>query len=450
MTESSHQSGASLLERLSLPISQVSPITKRGHVIKCIGLVIEAQCPSVFLGEHCVVISTGLLERKINCEVVGFREGNVLLMPLTSIKGLRYGSVVEAYGKQVSVPVGKNYIGRVLNAFGESIDGTDEIIPENRECLYQPSINPLSRNKITRRFSTGIKAIDGMLTLGCGQRIGIFASSGVGKSVLLSAICQHNSTENHINVVALVGERGREVQEFVSETLSEDSLKQSIVYAATAEEPPLTRIHAVYSAVAMAEYLSKQGVEVLLVIDSMTRFAMALREVGLAVGEAPTMRGYTTSVFSILPSIVERCGNFNRRGSITGLFTVLTEGEEGTDPAAETLKAILDGHILLTSTLAERGHYPAIDILKSVSRLFNSLASQEQNQAALILKEFLSDFQENRALIELSAHENENLQMKVQTHKKVSVFLKQDISTHVTSAQSIEDLITLAKVINDA
>ena len=223
-------------------------------------------------------------------------------------------------------------------------------------------------------------------------------SSGVGKSVLLSSICKHHSTENRINIVALVGERGREVQEFISETLGEQGLKQSIVYAATAEEPPLTRIHAVYSAVAIAEYLSKQGMEILLIVDSMTRFAMALREVGLAIGEAPTMRGYTTSVFTVLPTLVERCGSFSERGCITGLFTVLTEGEEGGDPAAESLKEILDGHIQLSASLAERGHYPAIDTLKSVSRLFHSLVSDEQRNAAMLMKNILADYQTNRAL----------------------------------------------------
>ena len=431
-------------------LEQVSPLKKRGHVVKCIGLVIEAKCPSVFLGEHCVVISAGLSGKKIDCEVAGFKESHVLLMPLVSTRGIKFGSIVEAYGKYVTVPVGNGYIGRVLNAFGKPIDGKEAIVAETVESIYKPSLNPLLRAPVNREFETGIRSIDSMLTLGRGQRVGIFAASGVGKSMLLSSICQHNSNNNHINIVVLVGERGREVQEFVTETLGKKSLARSVVYAATAEEPPLTRIHAVYSALAMAEYLSNNGTEVLLVIDSMTRFAMALREVGLAIGEAPTMRGYTTSVFTVLPSVVERCGNFQGRGGITGLFTVLTEGEEGTDPAAETLKAILDGHIQLSSYLAERGHYPAIDMLRSISRLFNKLASNEQREAALVIKDALADYEENRALIELNAEDSKSLQRKADNYKKITQFLKQDYSVTSLAGKTVRDLLALSLEVKSA
>lgn len=385
---------------------------RRGNVLQSIGLVIEATCPGVFVGELCQIHPIQG-DKTLLAEVVGFKQGKVLLMPYEKIRGIGHGSLVEASGEVAVARVGDQLLGRVVDAFGEPLDGGGSLDLNEHLPIYRQPINPLARKRIDTVVPTGIKAIDTFVTLGKGQRIGLFAGSGVGKSTLLSSICKN--LEDQINVIALIGERGREVEEFVNDTLGPEGLKKSIVIAATAEQPPLVRAHAVYSACAIAEYFSNKGVNVLFTMDSITRFAMALREVGLAIGEPPTSKGYTTSVFAAIPDIVERCGHFNDRGAITAIFTILVEGDDFNDPVVDALRAILDGHIVLTRELAERGHYPAIDVLKSTSRLFNRLNSNDhsndhnndhgKDKVALIRqgKAILAKYQDSRELIEMGA-----------------------------------------------
>lgn len=416
----------------------------QGTVLQSIGLVIDAHCPGVFVGELCEVI-TKHGDEKILCEVVGFKEDRVLLMPYEKPRGITLGSKVKALGKVASVNVGDEFLGRVVDAFGEPIDDGPAINFQKEVSLYKEPINPLKRKNIQNVFSTGIKAIDSCLTLGKGQRVGVFAGSGVGKSSLLASICKSSVTNQQINIIALIGERGREVEEFISETLGKDGIKNSIVIAATAEQPPLVRAHAVYSAIAMAEHFSEQGKDVFFTLDSMTRFAMALREVGLAIGEPPTIKGYTTSVFSAIPSIVERCGEFKSRGAITAIFTVLVEGDDFNDPIVDTLRAILDGHIVLTRKLAEKFHYPAIDILQSVSRLFNSLSTDSQKRTVAKVRLALSNYEENKELLELGMldGDQEYINALKSNYKLISSFLQQELNISSSYDSSLSNLLSL-------
>lgn len=438
VTEISMPHSQGLKDRYLNALQKITLQRNLGIVLQNIGLVIEVSCPGLCLAQLCEIeasIDNSL--RTILCEVVGFKEDRTLVMPYEKATGIAYGCKVSALNSFATIPVGFEFIGRVVDSFGAPLDSGGSIKAAKQMAIYRQPINPLQRLSISEIFVTGIKAIDACLTLGKGQRIGLFAGSGVGKSSLISSICRNSVEQGQINIIALVGERGREVQEFVQDTLGDAGMRNSIVFAATAEQPPLIRAHAVYAAVAMAEFFSEQGREVLLVVDSMTRFAMALREVGLAIGEPPTMRGYTTSVLSALPSIAERCGRFNQRGAITGIFSVLTEGDELNDPAAETLKAILDGHIVLSPSLAQRDHYPAIDVLKSVSRLFNRLSVPEQRHAIKSLRSIIAKYEENRTLLELSMTENAAVQMIRQGYEVCSGFLQQGLEQQSALADTL-------------
>lgn len=426
-------------------LSQIALLNKSGIVLQNTGLVVEVNCPGLYLGQLCEIQPSLAGTPNILCQVIGFKEQRTLIMPYKKAAGITFGCRVKALDSFASAPAGMAYIGRVIDAFGQPLDEGDAIVAQAQMPIYREPINPLHRKSIDTVFVTGIKAIDTAITLGKGQRVGLFAGSGLGKSTLLAAMCQRRQDKKQVNIIALVGERGREVQEFVQDTLGEQGMQNSVVVAATAEQPPLIRAQAVYTAVAMAEYFSTQGVEVLLVIDSMTRFAMALREIGLAAGEPPTMRGYTASVLSALPAVVERCGSFSGRAAITGIFSVLTEGEENSDPVAETLKAILDGHIILSPALAQREHYPAIDISRSISRIFSRLASKEQKEAVKTLRNILVRFEENRTLLEMGMADNADLQKLRKHYQACCAFLQQAQHQHVTQNDCLQLLETLAK-----
>ncbi|MFT4925220.1 MAG: flagellum-specific ATP synthase [Phenylobacterium sp.] len=419
------------MERYLTAVAKIPTRMRHGSVLQSIGLVIEATCPGVFVGELCRIHPVQG-HKTIVAEVVGFKPGKVLLMPYEKVRGITHGSLVEATGEVALARVDEKLLGRVVDAFGEPLDGGPSITFSTSLPIYREPINPLARKRITEVVPVGIKAIDTFITLGKGQRIGLFAGSGVGKSTLLSSVCKN--LEGQINVIALIGERGREVEEFVNDTLGPEGLKKSIVVAATAEQPPLVRAHAVYTACAMAEYFSNQGRDVLFTMDSITRFAMALREVGLAIGEPPTTKGYTTSVFAAIPDIVERCGQFNDRGAITAIFTILVEGDDFNDPVVDALRAILDGHIVLTRELAERGHYPAIDVLKSTSRLFNRLNDVEKIALTRKAKVVLAKYQDSRELIEIGAFSQDNATQTqlVKQWQSLMNFLSQDAGVAVS------------------
>lgn len=390
----------------SKKLQTITPFTKYGLVVNVIGLTVEVRCLGLFTGELVSIQCKGTAGN-IGGEVTGIRGDTALVMVFGDIAGIAYGCQVTATGQTATIQIGRGMLGRVLNAMAEPIDH-DGSIGTTERCLLRPEpISPLERKQIDQVFPTGIKVVDGLLTIGVGQRMGLFANAGVGKSSLLSAICKNAAAAQRIAVVVLVGERGREVEEFVSSTKKSVSHENTIVIAATAEQPALMRIRAVYTALAIAEFFSRQGDEVMFIADSMTRFAMALREVGLACGEPPTVRGYTSSVFAVLPAVIERCGNFKNRGAITGVFSVLVEGELANDPAADAMKAVLDGHIVLSQALAEKEHYPAVDLMKSVSRLFPKLATPLQRSKSQQIRRLWSLFEEQKTMIQLGMAEQD-------------------------------------------
>jgi flagellum-specific ATP synthase len=375
---------------------------RHGRLVAFNGLVIESIGPNAHLGELCEVVPEDGRE-PVQAEVVGFRQDRVLLMPYGNVRGIAADSVVRATGKNLSIPVGDALLGRVVDAFSRPLDDKGELLLSGEYPLYREPINPLDRDEITEVLETGIRAIDSMLTLGVGQRIGVFAGSGVGKSTLLGMMARHMDVD--VTVLALIGERGREVGDFVRQSLGEAGLKRSVVIAATADQPALVRTHAVHAAHAIAEYFRDQGKSVLLIVDSMTRFAMAQREIGLAIGEPPTFRGYTPSVFAALPRVLERCGRVRGSGAISAVYSVLVEGDDMNEPVTDHMRAILDGHVVLTRELAARGHHPAIDLLQSTSRLMSHVAEAAEQELARAARKVLAVYEGSRDLIELGAHQ---------------------------------------------
>lgn len=379
----------------------VAPMVRRlGEVSSYNGLVIEAQGPEVGVGELCHIERSGAAP--ILAEVVGFRNGRTQLMPFGEIDGLAPGLQIRTCERSLAVPVGDALLGRVVNAFCEPVDG-QPLHCERRYPLRRAPINPLERAPITAAVNTGIRAIDTLLSVGEGQRIGVFAGSGVGKSTLLGALAREVKAD--VTVLALIGERGREVGDFLRNSLGDAGLRRSVVMVATADESAVTRVHAAHAAHAVAEYFRDSGRSVLLVIDSMTRFAMAQREIGLATGEPPTFRGYTPSVFAQLPRMLERCGKLRSGGSITGIYSVLVEGDDMNEPVTDHMRAILDGHIVLSRELAARGHHPAIDILHSASRVMDAVVNAGQLALAREARRQLALYEGSRDLIELGAHQ---------------------------------------------
>lgn len=410
-----------------------------GRVVQVIGLIIESEGPDASVGELCH-ISPSKHEHSIPCEVVGFRGNRVLLMPLGETRDIHPGAKVMSTGHKLRVAVGPGLLGRILNGLGEPID---ELGPIDYEVKVPLDLQPphlLRRKRISERFYTGIRSIDTLIPIGKGQRVGIFAGSGVGKSTLLGMIARN--AECDINVISLVGERIREVREFIENDLGEEGLKKSVLIAATSNQPALVRQKAAFLSMAIAEYFRDQGKDVLLMMDSVTRFAMAQREIGLAVGEPPATRGYTPSVFSMLPQLLERAGT-GESGSITGLFTTLVEGDDMNDPIGDTVRAILDGHMVLSRDLANQGHYPPIQVLESLSRLQGTLLSDHQKNINTFTRECLDVYRKNKDLIQVGAYQegvNPNTDKALKLVDRINFFLRQGINESVDPKSCFKQL----------
>ncbi len=414
-------------------------LENRGRVVQLIGLVIESVGPLASLGELCR-IESGRHDGSTLAEVVGFRNHHVLLMPLGEIQGIHPGSEVIALGTPLQAPVGDSLMGRVIDALGKPLDDFGPINAEDMVPVNFLPPHPLKRQRIRDTFHTGIKAIDTFMPCGRGQRMGIFAGSGVGKSTLLGMMASH--AEADVNVIALIGERGREVREFLEKDLDEAGRKKSVVIVATSNQPALARLRGAFLAMAIAEHFRDSGKNVLLMMDSVTRFAMAQREIGLAVGEPPATRGYTPSVFSLLPQLLERAGT-GEAGSITGLFTVLVEADDMNDPIADAVRSILDGHIVLTRELATQNHYPAIDVLESVSRLVRDLTSAEQLELAGRGREMLALYRKNQDLINIGAYpmgSNAAIDESIMLQEPLKKFLRQRVNEGFELDQSWQGL----------
>ena len=395
-------------------LHSVELVQRIGWVRQMQGLAIEAQGPDATVGELCRILPRAAprlhgqqalqdVKQGVLAEVVGLKADRVILMPYGSLQGIAAGAEVIALGRQSTLSVGPQLLGRVIDGFGHALDGLPDPVAPIQRPLHAVALNPMQRPRIEHILQTGVRCIDSLLTLGLGQRIGIFAGSGVGKSTLLGMIARHATAD--INVIALIGERGREVREFIDKQLGPEGLKRSIVVVATSDQPALARIRAAYAAVTIAEYFRDAGQQVLLTMDSITRFAMARREVGLAAGEPPTARGYTPSVFAELPQLCERCGTAPSGGSITALLTVLVEGDDLNEPVSDSLRSILDGHIVLSRHLAHQGQYPAIDVLKSASRLLPDLTSVHEQSLITESIKHLAILERNRQLVDIGAYE---------------------------------------------
>jgi flagellum-specific ATP synthase len=379
------------------------PLAHRwGELLGFNGLVMEAHGPDATIGELCEIESAADGQR-VRAEVVGFRDGRVLLMPFGHLRGVSIGTRIRALGCSLQVPVGRALIGRVIDAFGVPLDGGPDIAVEGRREIQRAPINPMRRAPLDEALETGVRAIDGVLPFAKGQRVGVFAGSGVGKSTLLGMMARHVRAD--VVVIALVGERGREVGDFLDNALGQEGRERSVMLVATADQPALVRTHAVHAAHAMAEFFRDEGMDVLLIVDSITRFAMAQREVGLAVGEPPTSRGYPPSVFNLLPQILERGGRIRDGGSVSAIYSVLVEGDDMNEPVADHMRAILDGHVVLSRDLAARGQLPAIDLLSSVSRLVSSVADEEQQQVIQRVRSIISTYQTSRDLVDMGAYQ---------------------------------------------
>lgn len=416
-------------------LGQAQAIRTSGSVRQVIGLVIESNGPTSSIGEMCMI--HGEEGKKIPAEVVGFRDEKVLLMPLGKMEGIHPGCKVFNTCRPLKVNVSVKMLGRVLDGLGNPQDGMEPVYPEKESPIASTPPPPLQRRRIHQPMSLGIRSIDGLLTCGKGQRMGIFSGSGVGKSTLMGMIARNASAD--VNVIALIGERGREVRDFIEKDLGKKGLERSVVVAATSDQPPLVRIKGASVATTIAEFFRDQGMDVILMMDSVTRFAMAQREVGLAIGEPPTTRGYTPSVFAMLPQLLERAGT-SEKGCITGLYTVLVEGDDMNEPIADAIRAILDGHIVLSRDLASRNHYPPVDILNSVSRLMIDVVNGDHYKAAGKLRDVLATYRENEDLINIGAYvpkSNPRIDFALSMIDRVNQFLKQGIEE--TSAY--EDIV---------
>ena len=427
-------------DMLNKKIREINTTYCEGIVKQVIGLTIEVQGIQAFVGELCTIYN--LENNPIRCEVVGFREDAVLLMPLGELKGIAPGCIVIPEKRPLEVKCSNELLGRVLDGLGNPLEGKDILSDEAYPLENQPP-DPLKRKRIKEVLPTGVRAIDGFLTCGDGQRIGIFAGSGVGKSTTLGMIAREAKAD--INVIALIGERGREVLEFIEKDLGPEGMKRSVVVCATSDKPALIRIKGALTATAIAEYFRDQGKKVILMMDSVTRFAMAQREVGLAIGEPPAQKGYTPSVFAMLPKLMERSGTSDK-GSITAFYTVLVDGDDFNEPIADAVRGILDGHIVLSRSLAHKNHYPAIDILNSVSRLMNSIASKGHKESASIARDLLATYKESEDLINLGAYvrgSNKKIDLAIEYHDALDRYLKQGVEEKSEFDDSIGNLISL-------
>ena len=419
------------------------PIRSTGRVTDVVGLVVEAHGPVSCLGTVCDIYAKHN-NHKITAEVSGFKNNNVLLMPLEEILGIGPGCRVVARQQQAVVPVGPGMLGRVIDGLGNPIDGKGPISGEADYSIYATSINPMMRKRIFKPLDLGIRVINGLLTIGCGQRVGVFAGSGVGKSVLLGMIAR--KTRADVNVIALIGERGREVNEFIAKELGENGLARSVIVVATSDRLPMIRMRGAFIATAIAEYFRDQGHHVNLMMDSVTRFAMAQREIGLALGEPPTTKGYTPSVFNLLPKLLERAGTSANRGTITGLYTVLVEGDDTNEPIADALRSLLDGHINLDRNLAMENHYPAVDVLSSISRVMSDITDEKHRQNAQRLKQILATYRKAEDLINIGAYvagSNSKIDYAIEMFEKISKYLRQTVEETVNYQDSVSQLEAL-------
>ena len=426
------------LSRYLSAVEDIRPIRFHGKVTQVVGLVIEGYCPDSAVGTLCDIFPQG--GEPILAEVVGFRDNKTLLMPLGELRGVGLGSLIAVRREKATLGVGHGLLGRVIDGLGVPIDDRGPILVEEESPIYAQPVNPMKRRPIRKPLDLGIRAINGLLTCGEGQRVGIMAGSGVGKSTLLGMIARY--TEADINVIALIGERGRELREFIEKDLQEEGLRKSVVVVATSDQPPLVRMRGAYIATTIAEYFQAQGKRVLLMMDSATRFAMAMREVGLAIGEPPTTKGYTPSVFAALPKLLERTGSFSE-GSITGLYTVLVEGDDFNEPISDAMRSILDGHIVLSRQLAARNIYPPIDILESASRVIMDVTSREHQNFCGRFKELLATYRQSEDLINIGAYKagsNPKIDEAISKMDRIIAYLKQDIQEPVTLQESVAGL----------
>lgn len=415
------------IREISNNINGLNSVPKRfGKVSSVIGTVIEATGLNASVGElHIIHTGSG----KIQAEVVGLKQEITLLMPLDRIEGIKAGCLVETTPSSMSISIGKDLLGRVIDANGEPIDDKPPVRNAEQYPVHNDPPGPLERKNIDEMLYTGVRSIDGFISMGKGQRMGIFSGSGVGKSTLMGMIARHSSAD--VNVIALIGERGREVKEFIDEVLGAEGLERSVVVATTSDKAAMSRVKAAYTATAVAEYFRDEGKDVLLMMDSVTRVAMAQREIGLASGEPPTTKGYTPSVFAMLPKLMERAGQTSQ-GSITGLYTVLVDNDDMNEPIADATRSILDGHIVLSRKLAQKNHYPAVDVLSSVSRIMNSIVDSEQQQVSRQARELLATYDEAEDLISIGAYaegSNPKIDRAIDRIDALNDFLTQDMGS---------------------
>lgn len=416
-----------------------------GEVTEMVGLLIESRGPAVAVGSFCEVLTSA--GRIVRTQVVGFRNGRVLSIPLEETDGIQLGDRVIARAEDSRLTVGRDLLGRVLDGFGMPMDDGPKIRAEAQYNLFTTPPNPLSREPVNQQLVTGIRVIDGLLTCGKGQRIGLFGGSGVGKSTLLGAMSRQNGAD--VTVIALIGERNREVRAFIDHELGPEGRSRSVLVVATSDRPAPLRIRACFVALAVAEFFRDQGLNVLLVMDSVTRLAMAQREIGLAAGEPPSQKGYTPSVFNLLPKIFERAGNFSG-GSITGFFTVLVEGDDFNEPICDAVRGILDGHVVLSRSLGSSGHYPAVDVLQSVSRVMPQIVNQEHLKASQKVREALACYERSADLIQLGAYvsgTNPKLDIALHNREKVLGFLQQNAAVKSPMPETLADLTGIASAL---
>lgn len=424
---------------LSQKISNADTIKVNGRVTDVVGLVIVSFGPNVAIGEECKVVDRDGAE-VCGCEVVGFKDGKVLSIALGEVHAISPACEIVATGKSFSIPVGDELLGRVIDGLGNPIDGKGPLNVFEKMSIYREPPNPLERDRIDTPLQTGVRAIDGLLTIGRGQRVGIFAGSGVGKSVLLGMMARN--TDADVNVITLLGERGREVREFIEKDLGEEGLKRSVVIVATSDKSALIRTKGAFIGTTIAEYFRDKGKDVLLMMDSVTRFAMAQREIGLTVGEPPTTKGYTPSVFALLPKLLERAGTTDK-GSISGFYTVLVDGDDMNEPIADAVRSILDGHIVLSRKLAHKGQYPAIDPLQSVSRVMPDIVTPNHKERAMLFNEILSTYNEAEDLVNIGAYvkgSNPQIDHALQNISNLRVFLKQGMNEKSEYSETLNRL----------
>jgi flagellum-specific ATP synthase len=426
-----------VFEKYRKVLDKADLIVCRGNVERVVGLTVEFSGPPVNIGEICHIYPSKS-KIPVKAEVVGFKDNKMLLMPFNTLTGIGPGSIVESTGLPFTIPVGMSLIGRTIDGIGEPIDDLGPINAEEQYSVDGSESNPLFRPRINEEITLGVKPMDAMLTCGKGQRVGIFAGSGVGKSTLLGMIARNSDAD--VNVIALVGERGREVRDFIEKDLKKEGMDRSVLVVATSDKPAMIRLKCAMVATTVAEYFRDKGLSVMLMMDSLTRFAMAQREIGLATGEPPVSRGYTPSIFSLLPKLLERSGNFEN-GSITGIYTVLVEGDDMNEPISDTVRGILDGHIVLSRDLAMKNHYPAINVLSSVSRLMPDIASAEHMNLANNIRRLMATYQNYSDLIELGAYKkgsNPEVDKAIFFNEPINRFLNQKVDERYTMEQTVD------------